>query len=115
MQATAQLEINRLEKNLGWLSSLAEIAPMMGFLGTVLGMIQVFMVLSVTEHLTNPQILSGGIYEAMLTTAFGLAIALPVMVAHAYLVSRVDRYEAQLQDGTVTFVKAVGGQSGGQR
>jgi hypothetical protein len=43
----------------------------------------------------------------MLTTALGLAVALPTMVAHSYLVARVDRYEAQLQDGTVTFLKSI--------
>jgi biopolymer transport protein ExbB len=53
-------------------------------------------------------VLAGGIWEAMLTTALGLSVALPTMVAHSYLVGRVDKYQAQLQDGTVTFVKAIG-------
>jgi len=47
----------------------------------------------------------------MLTTALGLAVALPTIVAHSYLISRVDRFEAQLQDGSVSFIKAVGKQS----
>ena len=53
----------------------------------------------------NAAVLAGGIWEAMLTTALGLAVALPTMVAHSYLMARLDRYEAQLNDGTVHFLK----------
>ena len=55
----------------------------------------------------NASVLAGGIWEAMLTTALGLGVALPTIVAHSYLLSRVERYEAELQDGTVTFLKAL--------
>ena len=55
----------------------------------------------------NAAVLAGGIWEAMLTTALGLAVALPTMIAHSYLVSRVDTYESRLQDGTVTFIRAI--------
>jgi biopolymer transport protein ExbB len=55
----------------------------------------------------NAAVLAGGIWEAMLTTAFGLAVALPAIVAHSYLVARVERYEARLQNGAVTFIKAL--------
>jgi biopolymer transport protein ExbB len=57
----------------------------------------------------NAAVLAGGIWEAMLTTAFGLSVALPVMVAHSYLVSRIDTYEARLQSGSVTFMKSITG------
>ena len=55
----------------------------------------------------NAAVLAGGIWEAMLTTALGLAVALPTMVAHSYLLARVDRYEARIQDGVVTFMAAL--------
>ncbi len=78
---------------------------MLGLLGTVIGMIKAFMVIQQMGGKVNAAVLAGGIWEAMLTTALGLAVALPTMVAHSYLVSRVDNYEAQLQDGMVTFIK----------
>jgi len=84
---------------------------LLGLLGTVLGMIKAFMVIQEMGGKVNAAVLAGGIWEAMLTTAMGLAVALPTMLAHSYLVSRVDRYEAQLQDGTVTFIKALGRKS----
>jgi len=55
----------------------------------------------------NAAVLAGGIWEAMMTTALGLSVALPAMIAHSYLLSRVDKYEARVQDGAVTFIKTV--------
>jgi biopolymer transport protein ExbB len=71
-------------------------------------MIKAFMVFQEMGGKVNAAVLAGGIWEAMLTTALGLAVALPTMVAHSYLVARVDRYEAQLQEGTVVFLKSIG-------
>jgi biopolymer transport protein ExbB len=81
---------------------------LLGLLGTVLGMIKAFMVIQEMGGKVNAAVLAGGIWEAMLTTALGLAVALPTMVAYSYLTARVDRYEAQLQDGSVTFLKSLG-------
>jgi biopolymer transport protein ExbB len=55
----------------------------------------------------NAAVLAGGIWEAMLTTALGLAVALPTIIAHSYLVSKVNQSEARLQRGAITFLKAV--------
>jgi biopolymer transport protein ExbB len=74
-------------------------------------MIKAFMVIQQMGGKVNAAVLAGGIWEAMLTTALGLAVALPTIVAHSYLISRVDRFEAQLQDGSVSFIKAVGKRS----
>nr|HID57641.1 MotA/TolQ/ExbB proton channel family protein [Desulfobacterales bacterium] len=101
-------EVRDLSRYLQALATIANIAPLLGLLGTVLGLIKAFMVIQEMGGKVNAAVLAGGIWEAMLTTALGLAVALPTMVAHSYLVSRVDRYEAQLQDGTVTFIKAIG-------
>lgn len=100
-------EVRRLSRYLQALATIGNVAPLLGLLGTVLGMIKAFMVIQEMGGKVNAAVLAGGIWEAMLTTALGLAVALPTMVAHSYLVSRVDTYEAQLQDGTVTFIKAV--------
>jgi len=101
-------EVRELSRYLQALATIGNIAPLLGLLGTVLGMIKAFMVIQEMGGKVNAAVLAGGIWEAMLTTALGLAVALPTMVAHSYLISRVDRYEAQLQDGTVTFIKAIG-------
>jgi biopolymer transport protein ExbB len=89
------------------LATIGNMAPMLGLLGTVLGMIKAFMVIQQMGGKVNAAVLAGGIWEAMLTTAFGLAVALPTMVAHSYLLSRVDKFEARLQEGAVTFMTAI--------
>lgn len=101
-------EVREFSRYLQVLATIGNIAPLLGLLGTVIGMIRAFMVIQEMGGKVNAAVLAGGIWEAMLTTALGLAVALPVMVAHSYLVSRVDRYEAVLQDGTVAFIKALG-------
>lgn len=100
-------EVRDLSSNMQTLATIANIAPILGLLGTVLGMIKAFMVIQQMGGKVNASVLAGGIWEAMLTTALGLAVALPAMVAHSYLVSRVDRYEARLQSGSVTFIKRI--------
>jgi biopolymer transport protein ExbB len=104
-------EVRELSRYLQALATIGSIAPLLGLLGTVLGMIKAFMVIQQMGGKVNAAVLAGGIWEAMLTTALGLAVALPTMVAHSYLVSRVDKYEAQLKDGSVNFIKALGSQS----
>jgi biopolymer transport protein ExbB len=102
-------EVRDLSRYLQALATIANIAPLLGLLGTVIGMIKAFMVIQQMGGKVNAAVLAGGIWEAMLTTALGLAVALPTMVAHSYLTSQVDRYEARLQAGTVSFVKSLGG------
>ena len=101
-------EVRELSRYLQALATIGNIAPLLGLLGTVVGMIKAFMVIQQMGGKVNAAVLAGGIWEAMLTTALGLSVALPAMVAHSYLISRVDDYETQLQDGTVTFIKAMG-------
>ena len=101
-------EVRELSQYLQALATIGSIAPLLGLLGTVIGMIKAFMVIQQMGGKVNAAVLAGGIWEAMLTTALGLAVALPTIVAHSYLISRVDRFEAQLQDGSVSFIKAVG-------
>lgn len=102
--ATGQ-EVRGLSRYLQALATIGNITPLLGLLGTVVGMIKAFMVIQEMGGKVNAAVLAGGIWEAMLTTALGLAVALPTIVAHSYLVSRVDEYEAMIQDGTVRFIK----------
>ena len=104
---TTDEEVRGLSRYLQVLATIGNIAPLLGLLGTVIGMIKAFMVIQEMGGKVNAAVLAGGIWEAMLTTALGLSVALPTMVAHSYLSSRVDGFQAQLQDGAVTFMKAL--------
>ena len=100
-------EVRDLSSYIQTLATIGTIAPLLGLFGTVIGMIKAFMVIQEMGGKVNAAVLAGGIWEAMLTTAFGLAVALPTMIAHSYLIIRVDRYEARLQGGTVEFMKSI--------
>ncbi|WDN88680.1 biopolymer transport protein ExbB [Desulfosarcina sp. BuS5] len=104
---TTDEEVRSLSSGIQALATIGNIAPLLGLLGTVIGMIKAFMVIQQMGGKVNAAVLAGGIWEAMLTTALGLAVALPVMVAHSYLTARVDKYEARLQNGSVVFMKAI--------
>lgn len=89
----AQLEIPRLGKHLPILATVAHIAPLLGLLGTVTGMIKSFQIIqqkALAMAPVNPGDLAGGIWEALLATLAGLAVAIPTYVAYNYLVSQVD-------------------------
>ena len=89
VQDTARTEVTRLEHNLPILVTIAQVAPLIGFLGTVWGMIRVFKVIEITQATTAGQ-LAGGVWQALLTTAGGLVVAIPSYIAYNYLVSRVQ-------------------------
>ena len=101
-------EVRNLSTYVQALATMGNIAPLLGLLGTVVGMIKAFMVIQQMGGKVNAAVLAGGIWEAMLTTALGLAVALPTMVAHSYLLARIDKYEARLQSGAVAFLKGIG-------
>lgn len=90
MQEVGLAEIPRLERHLPLLMTLGQLAPLAGLLGTVLGMLQVLTVIQMEAPQVYASDLSGGLLAALLTTAAGLAIAIPVYAGHNLLVSRVD-------------------------
>jgi biopolymer transport protein ExbB len=100
-------EVRKLSSYTQALATIGNIAPLLGLLGTVIGMIKAFMVIQQMGGKVNAAVLAGGIWEAMLTTALGLAVALPTMVAHSYVIARIEKYEAKLQEGSVAFLKAI--------
>ena len=100
-------EVRNLSTYIQTLATIGNIAPLLGLLGTVIGMIKAFMVIQEMGGKVNAAVLAGGIWEAMLTTALGLSVALPTMVAHSYLTARIDKYEAGFLNGAVTFMKAI--------
>ena len=93
---SARTEVTRLERNLPILVTIAQVAPLIGFLGTVTGMIKIFMVIEKTQ-LASPGQLAGGVWEALLTTAGGLIVAIPSYVAYNYLVSRVQNLVVDME------------------
>lgn len=85
-----------LEKHLRILASIAQAAPLLGLLGTVIGMIKAFMKIEEVGGKVNAIALAGGIWEALLTTAFGLIVAIPCLLVYFYFEGRVDNYEKKM-------------------
>lgn len=100
-------EIASLERYLGLLGTIATITPLLGLLGTVLGMIRAFTVIA-TEGVGTPATLGGGISEALITTAAGLSVAVPVILLHKYLSSRVDQLTLDLEESSMQVVDLIG-------
>lgn len=95
----ASLELQKLEKNLSLLSFIAQIAPLLGLLGTVFGMISMFIGLQESGNASiNLSELSSGIWEALVTTAAGLTIAVPALAAYSYLTSCLDDVRLQMSN-----------------
>ena len=107
MRHAVDEEVRGLSRYLQALATIGNVTPVLGLLGTVLGMIKAFMVIQEMGGKVNAAVLAGGIWEAMLTTALGLAVAVPTLVGHSYLLARVNRFEARLEDGAVTLMKAL--------
>jgi len=101
-------QIRNLESWLRGLSSIAHLSPLLGLLGTVTGMIVAFMSLEAAGSRVDPSILSGGIWEALLTTAFGLTVAIPAMAAFYYLEGEVDRVRAAMKDASIRVLRHFG-------
>lgn len=90
-------EISKLEKGLPVLASVAGIAPLLGFLGTVTGMIQAFMTIQDLAGAANPSDLAGGIWEALITTAFGLIVGIPALALYNYFLSSVKKLVGEME------------------
>jgi biopolymer transport protein ExbB len=97
-------EVPRLEKNLVVLATIAHISPLLGLLGTVVGMIRAFMTIEELEGVVNPSDLAGGIWEALMTTAFGLLVAILAYVAYNFLVARVGKMVLDMETSATEVV-----------
>jgi len=103
IENVGNLEVFKLEKNLSTLASIAGAAPMIGFFGTVTGMIMAFYTMANEQNVT-PDALAGGIYQALITTAFGLFIGIFAFVAYNLLVALVDKVVFKMEQVTVEFM-----------
>lgn len=113
IQDVARAEVARLERGLVVIATVAQITPLLGFLGTVTGMIRMFMVIQ-QAPLPNPGDLAGGIWEALLTTAAGLAVAIPTYLAYNFLVTRVHNLVLDMERAANEVVAAITGAGGGR-
>ncbi len=104
VENVGNMEVANLEKGFSWLATTAAGAPMIGFLGTVTGMVQAFMALSKAGTSANVTILSQGIYEALVTTVAGLIVGIVAMFAYNYLTSRVSKVMNKLERSTMEFM-----------
>ena len=103
IENVGNLEVFKLEKGLSTLASISGAAPMIGFFGTVTGMIQAFFEMSNADNVT-PTVLAGGIYQALLTTAFGLLIGIISFVGYNLLVARVEKVVFKMERTTTEFM-----------
>lgn len=91
-------EVRKAERYLSLLATIANISPLLGLLGTVIGMIKAFMVVQTMGNRVSASLLAGGIWEAMLTTAFGLSVAIPTLMFYNYFVTQSNNYASNLED-----------------
>ena len=92
-----------LERGLVWLATIVSIAPMLGFTGTVSGMIRSFRDIAAANDI-SPTIVASGISEALLTTLFGLVVAIIIQIFHNFFVSQVDRLTIDMEESSVDLV-----------
>jgi biopolymer transport protein ExbB len=104
VENVAKIELFQLEKNLSVLATIAGAAPMMGFLGTVLGMVQAFISIAQEEGTISPKLLSNGIYEAMITTVAGLVVGIIAYLAYNFLVTRVSKLVHRMEYSAIEFI-----------
>ena len=101
--------VAQLERYLNTLGTIASIAPLLGLLGTVIGMIKVFSAITIAG-VGNPTVLAGGISEALLTTAAGLSVAIPSLMFHRYFNGRVDRLVVKMEEESLKIVEVMQGE-----
>jgi biopolymer transport protein ExbB len=104
IENVGRLEIYKLEEGLPALASVAGGAPMLGFFGTVIGMVQAFMQMAAAGNNINISLLSSGIYTALITTVAGLMVGIPTYFAYNYLVARIEKVVNNLEASTTEFM-----------
>lgn len=109
LEEVGRQEVAHLERYIGVLGVVAAIAPLLGLLGTVIGMIEVFQVISV-EGVGKADVLAGGISKALNTTAAGLTVAIPALVAYRVFEAKVNRFVIEIEHHALRFVELLKGE-----
>ncbi len=110
IEDTGRHVVHELDRFIGALGTIASLSPLMGLLGTVFGMIRTFNAITVSG-IGNPASLAGGIAEALITTAAGLTVAIPALIAYKYLRGRVQQLVVQMEKEAIKLVEAMEAQS----
>ncbi|MBS9774174.1 MAG: MotA/TolQ/ExbB proton channel family protein [Tenacibaculum sp.] len=97
------VQMGLLEKNISWISLFIALAPMLGFMGTVIGMIGAFDAIAVANDI-SPAVVAGGIKVALLTTVFGLVVAIILQIFYNYIISKVDSIVNDMEDASITLI-----------
>jgi biopolymer transport protein ExbB len=97
------VQMGQLEKNVSWISLFIALAPMLGFMGTVLGMIDAFDKIQAAGDM-NPSLVAGGIKVALLTTVFGLIVAIILQIFYNYIISKIDSIVNDMEDSSITLI-----------
>ena len=100
------IQVASLERGLVWLATLANVAPLLGFLGTVIGMIIAFQAIEIAGEV-EATLVAGGIKVALITTAAGLTIAIPINIMHNYFVTQVDRIVIDMEESAQKMIDAL--------
>ena len=106
IEDTGRHVVHELERFIGTLGTIASISPLMGLLGTVMGMIRTFNVIR-TEGIGDPAAMAGGIAEALITTAAGLTVAIPALLAYKFLRGRVETLVVEMEKEAMKLVTAI--------
>lgn len=107
IQYAGEKEARRLEQHMSGLATIVAGAPLLGFLGTVLGMIKAFQQIELLGGNVNASVLAGGIWEAMLTTAAGLTVAVPTLFAHNYIAAKIRTLVLELEEASQTLIDSL--------
>lgn len=98
IESAGRAEIHQLEKYLGVLATIAGVAPLLGFLGTVTGMIKAFIKIELLGGNVGASVLAGGIWEALVTTAAGLSVGIPALIFYNYLQAKVEKFVFEMEE-----------------
>ncbi len=104
LEEVGRHEVSRTGRYIEAMGTIASVEPLMGLLGTVTGMIKVFQKVTEMAHSINPKVLASGIWQALITTAAGLSVAIIAFVGYRYLLSRMDRWAVELENGAVRLM-----------
>jgi biopolymer transport protein ExbB len=115
IESAGKTEIFVLEKNLGTLSTVASVAPMLGFLGTVTGMIRAFMEIQSRGGNVDASVLAGGIWEALVTTAVGLAVGIVSIMFYNHIQGKVEKIVSEMQNVSTELLDAILNETGAAR
>lgn len=115
IESAGRTEIFVLEKNLGTLSTVASVAPMLGFLGTVTGMIRAFMEIQSRGGNVDASVLAGGIWEALITTAVGLAVGILSIMFYNHIQGKVEKIVSEMQNVSTELLDAILSETGASR